>query len=169
MKMQLPSVDILIAAKNEERYIGSCLMALEAQDYPKELLQIYVIDNASSDNTVRIAERCGAHVLSEGKRGAAAVRNAGLAHSRGELVGFLDAHCVPEKEWVRLMAAQFTEEVLGGCQGSIENRSVDRRVQKYLDDTGHSLTSVWSKIRSAASETFIPGFSAAIACIAVRH
>ena len=136
MTMQLPSVDIVIAAKNEERYIGSCLAALEVQDYPKELLQIYVIDNASSDNTVRIAERCGAHVLSEGKRGAAAVRNAGLAHSRGELVGFLDAHCVPEKEWVRLMAAQFTDEVLGGCQGSIENRSVNRRVQKYLDDTG---------------------------------
>lgn len=135
-KMKLPSVDILIAAKNEERYIGSCLAALAAQDYPKELLQIYVIDNASSDNTVHIAERSGAHVLSEGKRGAAAVRNAGLARSRGELVGFLDAHCVPEKDWVRLMAAAFTVEVLGGCQGSIENKSVNRRVQKYLDVTG---------------------------------
>ena len=135
-KMKLPSVDILIAAKNEERYIGSCLAALAAQDYPKELLQIYVIDNASSDNTVHIAERSGAHVLSEGKRGAAAVRNAGLARSRGELVGFLDAHCVPEKDWVRLMASAFTVEVLGGCQGSIENKSVNRRVQKYLDVTG---------------------------------
>lgn len=135
-RMPLPTVDILIAARNEDRYIGACLEALKTQDYPGELLQIYVIDNASSDNTVQIAQHSGAHVLSEPKLGAAAARNAGLSRSSSELVGFLDAHCIPEKDWVRVMAEQFTIPELGGCQGNIENRSVNRRVQKYLDTTG---------------------------------
>ena len=135
-EMKLPSVDILIAARNEARYIGPSLEALKAQDYPAELLQIYVIDNGSSDDTARIAEHYGVNVLREPKRGAAAARNAGLTRSGGELVGFLDAHCVPETNWVRAMAAQFKMSDLGGCQGNIQNRSVNKRVQRYLDETG---------------------------------
>jgi cellulose synthase/poly-beta-1,6-N-acetylglucosamine synthase-like glycosyltransferase len=136
MDNALPFVDILIAAKNEARYLGFCLAALEEQDYPKERLQIYVIDNGSSDNTVRIAEQHGIHVMHEPRPGAAAARNTGLAGSSSELVGFLDAHCVPERNWVRVMATQFTPSEVGGCQGNIENRSVNSRVQKYLNETG---------------------------------
>ncbi len=134
--MQLPFVDVVIAAKNEERYLGSCLEAIKAQDYPKERFQIHVVDNGSSDNTVRIAEQQGAQVLSEHTRGAAAARNLGLARSAGELVAFLDAHCIPERSWISLMAEQFKVSNLGGCQGRIENRSINRRVQQYLEDSG---------------------------------
>ena len=58
-------VDIIIAARNEERYLGNCLDALRAQDYPEELLQIYLVDNGSTDGTVRIAEEYGINVLIE--------------------------------------------------------------------------------------------------------
>jgi cellulose synthase/poly-beta-1,6-N-acetylglucosamine synthase-like glycosyltransferase len=134
--MQLPYVDILIAARNEAQRLGACLMALRTQEYPAERLQIYVIDNGSSDATMQVAAQHHAQVLREPKRGAAAARNTGLAHSRGELVGFLDAHCVPEKNWVRLMAEEFKQPQLGGCQGYIENKALNQRVQKYLDKTG---------------------------------
>src|SRR5678815_1878162 len=90
-----PRVDIIIAARNEERYLGFCLDALREQDYPTELLKIYLVDNGSTDRTVRIAQEFGINVLIEPKRGAAAARNAGLAQSNAELVGFVDAHCIP--------------------------------------------------------------------------
>lgn len=131
--MQLPTVDIVIAARNEARHIGDCLKAIRAQDYPQELLAVYLVDNGSTDRTAEIARAGGAHVLTQPKPGAAAARNLGIAASRGALLGFLDAHCQPGKSWVRLLAAQFAEPRLGGCQGSIDNRSVNRRVQKYLD------------------------------------
>ncbi|MFN2532170.1 MAG: PqqD family peptide modification chaperone [Pyrinomonadaceae bacterium] len=132
---QQKQVDIIIAARNEERYIGACLEALRAQDYPKELLRIYLVDNGSTDNTIQIAEQRGAHILIEPKPGASAARNAGISKSTGELVGFLDAHCIPETTWVRVMAEQFKSEELGGCQGRMENKSINSRVQKYLDDS----------------------------------
>jgi glycosyltransferase involved in cell wall biosynthesis len=128
-------VDIIIAARNEERYIDFCLASLKEQDYPKELLQIYLVDNGSTDRTVSIAERYGINVLIEPKRGAAAARNAGLAQSSSELVGFVDAHCILDKGWVRLLANQFQVNELGGCQGSIDNRSINARIQKYLNDS----------------------------------
>jgi len=131
-----PRVDIIIAARNEERYLGFCLDALREQDYPTELLKIYLVDNGSTDRTVRIAQEYGINVLIEPKRGAAAARNAGLAQSNAELVGFVDAHCIPDKSWVRLLAEQFHVNELGGCQGSINNKSINARVQKYLDDSG---------------------------------
>ena len=134
--MHTPTVDIVIAAKNEATHIGACIEALKQQDYPAEKLRIYVVDNGSTDTTTHIAEQHGVVVLREGKRGAAAARNCGLAYSAGELVGFLDGHCLPERSWVRLMAEQFQDAALGGCQGRIDNRSTNGRVQTYLQQSG---------------------------------
>ena len=129
-------VDIIIAARNEERYLAHCLEAIRAQDYPEEQLQIYLVDNGSTDRTVTIAEEHGINVLIEPKPGAAAARNAAIARSSSELIGFLDAHCIPDRNWVRLMSEQFKTSELGGCQGSIDNRSVNPRIQQYLDSSG---------------------------------
>jgi cellulose synthase/poly-beta-1,6-N-acetylglucosamine synthase-like glycosyltransferase len=134
--MKEPSVDIIIAARNEERFLGSCLDALKAQNYPTELIQVYVIDNSSSDNTARIAVQHGANVSHEPKRGAAAARNLGLGRSNGQLVGFLDAHCIPDQDWVRLMAERCQIDGVGGCQGWIENKSINPHVQRYLNQSG---------------------------------
>jgi glycosyltransferase involved in cell wall biosynthesis len=131
--MQLPTVDIIIAARNEEGQIAGCLKAITAQDYPQELLTVYVVDNGSADRTADVARDCGTRVLKQPKRGAAAARNLGIAEGRGELIGFLDAHCQPRESWVRLLASGFGDPRVGGCQASIDNRSINRRVQKYLD------------------------------------
>jgi cellulose synthase/poly-beta-1,6-N-acetylglucosamine synthase-like glycosyltransferase len=134
--MTPPAVDVVIAARNEERYIRACLESLQAQDYPADRLQIHVIDNGSRDETARIAEQCGVHLLHERKRGPAAARNAGLSQSEGELVSFLDAHCILERNWIRSMVGGFDSPEVGGCQGSMENRAINARVQKYLDASG---------------------------------
>jgi cellulose synthase/poly-beta-1,6-N-acetylglucosamine synthase-like glycosyltransferase len=131
--MQLPTVDIIIAARNEARHIAACLKAISTQDYPPELLAVYLVDNGSTDQTAEIARAGGARVLQQPKPGAAAARNLGIAAGGGELIGLLDAHCQPHESWVRLLAAEFSDPRVGGCQGSIDNRSVNRRVQKYLE------------------------------------
>jgi glycosyltransferase involved in cell wall biosynthesis len=131
--LKLPTVDIVIAARNEEQQIAYCLNAVAAQDYPQELLTVFVVDNGSTDGTAEVAGGRGARVLKQPKRGAAAARNLGIAEGRGELIGLLDAHCQPCASWVRLLALEFGDLRVGGCQARIDNRSVNRRVQKYLD------------------------------------
>lgn len=52
----------IIPAHNEEAVIGNLLESLNKQDYPKELLDIYVIADNCTDNTVAIARDLGAIV-----------------------------------------------------------------------------------------------------------
>lgn len=53
----LPSVAIVVAARNEEDCLARCLEALLAQQYPADRLQIIVADDHSTDGTARIVQR----------------------------------------------------------------------------------------------------------------
>ena len=53
----------LICARNEEHVIGELVASLRAQDYPAELLDIYVLADNSTDGTARAARQAGATVF----------------------------------------------------------------------------------------------------------
>ena len=53
----------ILPAHNEENVIGNLIESLKNQDYPKELLDIYVIADNCTDNTAKIAKEAGAIVL----------------------------------------------------------------------------------------------------------
>ena len=53
----LPFVSIIIPCRNEEKFIGKCLDSIIAQDYPKDRLEVLVVDGMSEDGTREIVER----------------------------------------------------------------------------------------------------------------
>lgn len=53
----------VIPARNEERVIGELVKSLKSQDYPPELLDIYVVPNNCSDGTEAAAQNAGARIL----------------------------------------------------------------------------------------------------------
>ena len=56
---RLPSITIVIPARNEEVLIGQCLESIRSQDYPGELVEVIVVDDSSDDATQEIARRHG--------------------------------------------------------------------------------------------------------------
>ena len=50
------SVYIIIRTKNEAKWIGSCLKTLKNQNFDKRKLEVIVIDNDSTDNTLEIVK-----------------------------------------------------------------------------------------------------------------
>ncbi len=54
---------VLISARNEEEVIGELIESLKKQDYPQELLDIYVIADNCTDATARVAQQAGAMVF----------------------------------------------------------------------------------------------------------
>lgn len=50
------TVSVLVPARNEEDQIIQCLQSLWAQDYPKDLYKVYVVDDHSTDNTGELVE-----------------------------------------------------------------------------------------------------------------
>lgn len=95
--MELPIISIVISARNEEKHIASCLMSLKAENYPRDKIEIIVMDDGSIDQTAKIARGFGAKIIKSNRdkkgiknfRGAAV--NQGVSVSGGEVVFFPDA------------------------------------------------------------------------------
>lgn len=115
---EYPFVSIIIPAKNEERNIAECLRSIQALDYPRNKIEILVIDNGSKDNTVSIAREMGAETFILPDATIAALRNYGFNKSRGDLIAFLDADCLPNPQWLNLSVdAMRTDNSVAAVRG----------------------------------------------------
>ena len=112
-----PDVSVIIAARNEEKFIGTLLGELLQQDYPAEKMEIIVVDDFSQDCTPDIIKEfinCGngrrvcylpnASIKDKGKKGA--LKN-GIEKARGEVVITIDADCRAGTNWVSSMVNAF--------------------------------------------------------------
>lgn len=96
------SVSIVIPAFNEEECIGDTLQAISSYP-PGESYEVIVVDNGSDDATASIAQQYGALLVSYENATIAAVRNRGVAESRGEVLVFLDADVLVTQSWASEM------------------------------------------------------------------
>jgi len=94
----LPLVSVIVPVRNEEGYIGGCLRALAEQDYPRERLEVIVLDGGSTDGTEeelrRAASELGLPVRYERNPGrtTASGFNLGLDLAGGTIVIRVDGH-----------------------------------------------------------------------------
>ena len=98
---------VLLPARNEENVIGVIIKSLQAQDYPKELFDIFVIPNNCTDDTEGAALRAGAKIL----YCTAPVSTKGevLHQILGILQGQYDAYCVFDAD--NIVDSQFLARV----------------------------------------------------------
>jgi len=93
-----PPIDVVVPAFNEESYIDECIDQICAQDYPAELIRIWIVDSGSSDETAaRVIERAETeprlHLVPSPKRlNAAQAVNLGAAAGEAGLIARVDAH-----------------------------------------------------------------------------
>ena len=87
-----PTVSVCIACRNEAPRLQHKLTSLNAQDYPRDLIEIIIASDGSTDGTVAVARALpGVAVLDCTARGKAAALNAAVAAARGEILVFTDA------------------------------------------------------------------------------
>jgi glycosyltransferase involved in cell wall biosynthesis len=90
----LDLVSIVITTKNEEKNISNCLQSIKEQTYPKNFIEIIVIDNQSIDRTKDIARKFTEKVFDKGPE-RSAQRNFGiLSIAKGDYILFLDADMI---------------------------------------------------------------------------
>ncbi|WP_018143226.1 glycosyltransferase family 2 protein [Alloscardovia criceti] len=54
---------VLISARNEENVIGNLIRSIQAQTYPQELLDIWIVADNCTDSTAEVSRKLGAHVI----------------------------------------------------------------------------------------------------------
>lgn len=119
-----PLVSIVVAVRNEERHIGACLDALLAQDYPRDCLEILVMDGGSTDRTREITASFAdaderVTLLDNPERIAATAFNHGIRAARGKYVGVMSGHSVPAPDYVRRAASALQETGAWAVGGKI--------------------------------------------------
>jgi cellulose synthase/poly-beta-1,6-N-acetylglucosamine synthase-like glycosyltransferase len=119
----LPTLSVLIPAKNEEGVIGRCLESFLKSDYPKEKLEILVNVNGSSDNTYKIAKKYrGVKVIKTGaKTNRAEPLNELLDIAKGEIIGIFDADTYIEKDCLTQAVKRFSNKNVMGVGGLVKS------------------------------------------------
>lgn len=116
----LPTVTVVVAARNEEKNIARTLESLVRLDYPKDKLEIIVSDGASTDRTCEIVEQYAArypfiklHHADQNQpiRGKANAIHQAVLRAHGEFIMMTDADCTVQPTWIRHTLQYFTDEV----------------------------------------------------------
>lgn len=100
-------VSIIVPSRNEERFIADCLKSILNQDYPKDKLEILVVDGNSTDKTREIVEsfkfqdsRFKIQLLDNPKVITPSAMNVGIKNAKGEIIIKMDAHSIYDKDYV---------------------------------------------------------------------
>lgn len=103
------TVSVIIPARNEARTIARLIHTVQQQAPAGWAVEVVLVDDGSTDDTVAIACAAGARVLELDSRAGggnpAAARNRGASMASGDPFIFLDADCLPATGWLtRLLA-----------------------------------------------------------------
>ena len=109
-----PLVSVVVPFFDSERTIAACIDALLGQQAVGESYEVILVDNGSRDRSAEIAKRAaGITVIKEGKRGAYAARNAGIAEARSPVIAFTDADCAVDRDWLRSVLQGMEDRRIG--------------------------------------------------------
>jgi cellulose synthase/poly-beta-1,6-N-acetylglucosamine synthase-like glycosyltransferase len=121
---EFPKFSIIVPTKDEEIVISRCLTGILELDYPKDKMEIIVVDGNSSDSTRKIcSEFRDKHpammkiVNEKESRGKPAALNIALTYVTGEIVGVFDADSLPEKDVLSKVASYFDDKQVTAIQG----------------------------------------------------
>lgn len=105
-------VSVIIPTLNSSRTLAMCLRSIRQQTHKR--IEFLIVDGASSDNTVEIANKCGAIVERTSIRNRSVQRNLGVLHANGELLLFVDSDEVLHPNFVEDCVRQVARERLDG-------------------------------------------------------
>ncbi|MBI1977877.1 MAG: glycosyltransferase [Candidatus Omnitrophica bacterium] len=101
----LPSVTLIVPCWNEERYLRKCLDSILDNDYPKDRIEILVIDGMSKDKSREMikeyAEKFSQlRMIDNPKRNVCAGVNLGVQQAKGEILFKMDAHSLYPRDYI---------------------------------------------------------------------
>ncbi|MEM2900252.1 MAG: glycosyltransferase, partial [Thermoplasmata archaeon] len=179
-----PKVSIIIPTYNEEKTILRKLRNTVSLEYPRERLEIILVDSASTDNTAKKIENFVSSAdgkeynikfIHEEKRvGKSHALNRALAHCTGDLVAITDADSILERNSLKNAVKNFADPRVGAVTGRIlvknaESSDITKREKVYreiydifrLGESKHYSTFIFNGplavFRRVALERFYPG------------
>jgi len=112
---------IIIPSYCRPQRLNHCLKAIAQLDYPRDLLEVVVVDDGSEPPLDAVVEPWQSEIpvrlIRQANAGPAAARNAGAFQATGEFLVFTDDDCAPAVDWLQqleLQTMQFPDHLIGG-------------------------------------------------------
>jgi glycosyltransferase involved in cell wall biosynthesis len=151
---QLPSFSVIVPTHDRRDSLRQCLRHVAALDYPRDRLEVIVVDDGSSApvevDAAPIGDELELTVLRQRRSGPARARNAAAERARGEYLAFTDDDCRPSPEWLVALAARIAaipDAAVGGTTvnalpgnlcSTASQLLVDYLYTYYNADPGHA-------------------------------
>lgn len=159
--LRYPSVAIVVPCYNEEKTIESTMKSLLALDYPRDVMEIIVVDDGSKDRTLAVARQFEndprVRVFAKENGGKHTAMNFALKHTQAELVGCLDADSTVAPDALLRIVPVFENAEVAAVTPGIHVRSPETMLQ-HMQNVEYRLSIFNRYILSAIGSAFItPG------------
>lgn len=147
---RFPKVSIIVPAYNEEKNIGRTIKSLLNLKYPKDKLQIIVVNDESTDNTAEVVKKFKNVLLVNNKHkgiSKASALNNGLRNANGEFVGCLDADSEVNNDVLLKMLPLFEDKNTGAVISTIKLKRV-KNVYENIQKVEYVLSNFTRKLMS---------------------
>ena len=155
---RIPFVTVIVPVYERHGDLEDCLRGLDSQIYPRESMEVLVVDDGSPHPPEGI---CAQHrcmlITSTPNRGQSFCRNLGASLAKGDILAFLDSDCVPDPGWLTELVPYFDWDNLGAVGGSVEGFYRESVLDRY-EHAFSSLSLGANTIMAADDETtfYIP-------------
>jgi len=130
-------VSIVVPCYNDAEHIGETISAIMNMDYPKEMLELIVVDDKSTDNSVEVIKKfINKHknirliINSKNSGGAAEPRNIGIKNAKYDCVAFIDSDSVPKRDALRKMIGFLDGDKIAGVTCAVLVKNPKSFIQK---------------------------------------
>lgn len=170
-QISLDRISVIIPAYNVGKYVGRCLKSIEYQTYDINNLEIILIDDGSTDDTLEQLEAFEDKypdnvilIKSDENHGMAAARNTGLAYASGKYITFIDSDDFIDASMIYKMSIkmqeydcdivecgflQFTDETSTMVTNDIEDSfflDMNKSRTEFLSRYDYNKCAVWGRL-----------------------
>jgi len=139
-----PRVTIIVPTYNEAKFIQTKLDNLYAQDYPKDLIEVIVVDSASDDGTTElVTEWKTKHrdtnlrlIREEERKGKAVALNHALKHTRGKIVIIADVDATWPNNAISEIVKWFADPAVGAVsclKKPVGSKTIEKNYRQYYN------------------------------------
>ncbi len=153
-EMNSPGVTVVVPVYNDQSHIGFLLESLLAQDYPRNRVEILVVDNNSTDGSRDIVRRYPVRLLEERDvQSSYAARNRGIRAASYDILAFIDSDCTADPAWLTegIRALRSDKTDLAGGKVEFTFSSENPTAAELYDSITHMQTSRQIRERQSAA------------------
>lgn len=134
-----PRVTVIVPVKDRADDLAECLGALERLEYPRDLLEVIVVDDGSRDGSAAVAAGHACTLLANSRtEGQSYCRNLAASRATGDLLAFTDSDCVVDPQWLQELVVYFAWPRVAAVGGRVESYFSTSVLDRY-EQTASSL------------------------------